>query len=134
MNASVPLCRVCGTVLLLVLVAGCGTPEQRCISAAWADVRALESERAERARNLARGYALERDPLPGVTFGFGLCAARVDKDTHLCLGSLLDPSERLVPINPRLEARRIALLDQLIAEERARAAQAEAECHARFSG
>jgi len=115
--------------LTLALVA-CGTPYERCLGAASADLRALESERAERQRNLARGYALERRMLPWM--GPQICPHPVTGQPVPC-ATFGDRWEDVpVPINRRIEARRIEILDQMILEERARAAAAQAACRAQF--
>lgn len=122
------ICRL--SLVALLLLAACGTPLEQCERAAAADLRALETERAERARNLARGYALEPRLFP-------MAGPRICRDAETgapvpCL-SLADRWEPVpVPIRGRLEARRIELLDQLIVEERARAASAQAACRRQF--
>lgn len=115
---------ICGLVLLVL--AGCGTPLEQCERAAAADLRRLENERVERQQNLARGYALEARLVPG--FGGLFCddlLTRCDR-----FGDFWDTVR--VPINPRIEARRIAQLDDLIAEERRLAARAQAQCRVQF--
>lgn len=116
--------------LALVALAACGTPLQRCTADATADLRALQAERAERQRNLQRGYALERRPVPA--FRPLLCPDPLTGAPAACLHPWPDWHEVAVPVNRRIEARRIELLDRLIAEEQARAAAAEAACLARF--
>ncbi len=43
---------------LLALLAGCGTPQERCIARETRDLRAVDRQIAEAEGNLARGYAL----------------------------------------------------------------------------
>lgn len=128
----------------LLALAACGTPLEQCQRAATADLRMLEGERAERQRNLSRGYALE--PPPGVGLGSGLwrvhaggpvflpgfCPHPVTGAPTPCVGFDNRWEPVPVPINRRLEARRIELLDQMIAEERDRAAPALAACRRQF--
>lgn len=47
------------SLLLLILLAACGTPQERCIARETRDVRVLDRLIAESEGNLARGYALE---------------------------------------------------------------------------
>lgn len=110
-------------IALPLLLAACATPQAQCLREATADLRALQAERAERQRNLDRGFALPpagrfpRACPEAMVVGISPC----DDDLFLTAP---------IPINPRLEARRIALLDQLIAEEEARARSALASCPA----
>jgi hypothetical protein len=117
-------------ILALLALAGCGTPLQQCERSATADLRTLEAERAERQRNLDRGYALELRLVPW--FGPVMCHDPVTGQPVPC-SLMADRWESVpVPVNRRLETRRIALLDQLITEERPRAAAALATCRAQF--
>jgi len=117
-------------VLAMLALVGCGTPLEQCQRAAAADLRALETERAERQRNLDRGYALEPRLTPW--FGSMLCSDPVTGRPVPC-SPLADRWESVpVPVNRRIEARRIAILDQMIAEERPRVAAAQAACRVRF--
>ncbi|QCO56337.1 hypothetical protein EOK75_11705 [Pseudorhodobacter turbinis] len=43
----------------LALLAGCGTPQERCIAGATRDLRIVDRLIGETDRNLERGYALE---------------------------------------------------------------------------
>ncbi len=53
------------TGLALVLgLASCATPQQRCIAGASADVRTLKSQIETAEANIARGYALHRQSIP----------------------------------------------------------------------
>lgn len=108
---------------LLLLLAACGTPQERCLRAATADLRALQAERAERQRNLERGFALP----PAAPFPRA-CPEAMVVGISPCDDDLVLTAP--IPINPRIEARRIALLDQLIAEEAGRARSAQAACPA----
>lgn len=128
----------------LLALAACGTPLEQCQRAATADLRMLEGERAERQRNLARGYALEPRPVVGLGSGLwqmqaggpvflpGFCPHPVTGAPVPCVGFDSRWEAVPVPINRRLEARRIELLDQMIAEERSRAAAALAACRRQF--
>lgn len=116
-------------LLALGLLAACGTPLEQCLSSASADLRTLETERAQRQRNLERGYALE--PRLGPVLP-RVCGMTQGGRPIYCPGFADRWEDVPVPINRRIEERRIALLDQLIAEERRRAAPAQAACRAQF--
>ncbi|MBT9246948.1 hypothetical protein KM031_12860 [Gemmobacter fulvus] len=47
-------------ILLLPLLAACGTPQEQCISSVTRDQRVVEKLIAETQGNLDRGYAMER--------------------------------------------------------------------------
>lgn len=47
------------SLVVLVLLAACGTPQERCIARETRDVRVLDRLIVESEGNLARGYALE---------------------------------------------------------------------------
>lgn len=117
-------------LIALLVLAACGTPQEQCLWRAGADLRALQAERDERQRSLDRGYALERRLVPD--FGLALCAHPVTGQPVPCARAWDRWEDVPVPVNRRIEARRIALLDQLIAEERARLPAAEAACRAQF--
>jgi hypothetical protein len=46
-------------LLLLPLLAACGTPQERCIRSATSEIRTIDRLIVETEGNLARGYALE---------------------------------------------------------------------------
>lgn len=113
--------------LMVALLAGCGTPFEQCLNRAGAELTRLETERAERQVNLARGYALIWRPRPAE-----ICT---DPDSGIsapCGGLFGGWDEEPAPINRAAEARRIALLDARIAEARPRAVAAQAACRAQF--
>lgn len=116
--------------MTLGLLAACGTPLEQCLSGASADLRALETERAQRLRNLDRGYALEPRLTP--VFHPRVCGLTPAGAPVFCSGFADSWDDVPVPVNRRVEERRIALLDQLIAEERRHAAPAQAACRAQF--
>jgi hypothetical protein len=112
----------------------CGTPLEQCIIRANADARALDIEIAERRLALARGYRLEERLEP--RFGTGLCPAPAGSAPGAppvaCIDVVDMPVTRRVPINPTIEAERIAALEAIVARERGRAAAEVAACEARF--
>lgn len=117
-------------LILLFLLAACGTPLDQCLWRAEADLRSMETERAERQRSLDRGYALEQRIVPFA--GPAICAHPVTGVPVPCarFADRWDTVE--VPINRRLETQRVAVLDRMIAEERARVTPAQAACRAQF--
>ncbi len=51
---------------VLVALAGCGTPQERCIAGATRDLRVVDQLIAETQANLDRGYALQEVERTGV--------------------------------------------------------------------
>ena len=114
----------------LLVLAGCATPLERCIATANADARALEVELAERRLSLARGYRLEQRQEP--RFAMVLCPGASPTAPALCTEVVEVPVTRRVPVNPTIEAERIAALEGILEREQARAAAAIRTCRATF--
>lgn len=121
---------ICGSLALAALLAGCASPLERCLAEAGREVAFLEEELAERRMNIARGYALHREPV--VDFVPGLCFSVSLGAYHACM----EPVERLRetrrPINVGDERERIAQLERSLQRERAQRERARAQCVAQF--
>ena len=63
--------RVAIILCLCFVLVGCASPRQRCLAAGVAELRTVDRLIAETEGNLARGYAIEREPY--VTSGVDLC-------------------------------------------------------------
>jgi hypothetical protein len=120
--------RLLAAPLLLLALAACATPLERCIATANADARALEVELAERQLAVARGFRLETRLEP--RFAMVLCPGASAATPGLCPEVVETPVTRRLPINPVIEGERIAALEAILARERARAAQSVATCRA----
>jgi len=122
---------VSGWVVLagLGVLAGCATPLQQCLNTADRDQRAILFELDERRANLRRGYRIERVMAPELVPA--LCPGPGGA-LQPCMRWAQDTREILHRINPELEAERIALLEQQLAREERRAAQAAAACRATY--
>jgi hypothetical protein len=121
------------TGTLALALAACGTPQERCISAATRELRTVERLLAQTDANLARGYAYEEreitrtewvicgyDPVPP---GDAKKAPR----PRYCLDDVTDTVRRAVAIDPAVEQRK---RDSLMAKRNELRARAEAEIDA----
>lgn len=108
-------------LLPVLLVAACGTPQERCISRNTSEYRTVARLLAEVEGNLARGYAwqerqvsrIEWDDCPFVVRG-------KNGERHVgyrtCARDVLDTERYRVPIDPAAESRK---RDNLLARKAA---------------
>lgn len=119
-----------GPLLLAGLLGACASPLERCVAEAGREVGFLEQELTERRVNIARGYAVHREPV--MDFMPGLCFSASLGSYYTCM----EPVERLRetrrPINAADERERIAQLERSLTRERAQAERARAQCVAQF--
>ncbi|PJF09586.1 hypothetical protein [Pseudorhodobacter sp. MZDSW-24AT] len=129
------------SLVLLVLLAACGTPQERCIARETRDMRVLDRLIAESEGNLARGYALEevvtyRDrwvqcpvvlrPAPAEGEPAPVVAPQ------LCLDEVAETVTRPKAIDLRAEAQKLeSMREKRVALARA-AGPAIAQCKAQF--
>lgn len=114
---------------LLVLLAACGTPQDRCIDRATRELRAVEQLLAGVEGNLARGYAWDEKPVTRVRWE--ICGYRQIQNADgtfitrpdMCMQPYTDTIRSRVAIDPETEKRK---RDALIARRRALLPQAEA--------
>ncbi|WP_411839338.1 hypothetical protein [Paracoccus sp. ME4] len=99
------------TLTLPLVLAACGTPQERCISRNTSEYRTVSALLAEVEGNLSRGYAWEERQV--VRSRFAQCE-RVfrDKDgkaqitTYGCWRDYVDTESYRVPIDPAAEIRK----------------------------
>lgn len=116
-------------ILLLLAVAACGTPQERCIGRSTAEVRRLQSLLAEVDGNIARGYAYQEYDVAVPSWQF--CGydtfpgrdGRVVSRARMCLGDDYVSQQRSVPIDPLAEERK---RDALVARIKALSPQMNA--------
>lgn len=124
-------------VALPLLVAACGTPQDRCISRNTGEYRAVSRLLAEVEGNLARGYAWEerqviRDRLTQCRAYARDRDGRVVATYQPCWRDYVDVERYRVPIDPAAERRK---RDNLAARQAALAGRADAvvqACRAAF--
>lgn len=119
-------------LLLVALIAACGTPQEQCIRNATRELRTLDQLIAETEANLARGFAYEE--YEKVRHVWTWCDDFVGPTRHrrMCLEPVFDTVERPVAIDPAVETRK---LDGLKSRRAALANRAQAEvavCRAKF--
>ncbi len=121
----VPLAALC-------LLAACATPREACLRAATAELRTLDLLIARTEADLARGYALEREPYNAATLELCVGSGRVRDGLGLGLRYCpeIETRHREVPvaIDPAAQRRKLAQLRVRRAEEAQRAAAAAQAC------
>lgn len=121
-------------LLCLLILAGCGTPQERCIRNATEEVRTLDLLIAEAQANLARGYGYEQEQV--VRYSYGHCGYFHGHGGHLhprrCFEPYYDTVSRPVAIDPEVETRKLAGLKSRRAALAARAAAELAACRQQF--
>ena len=105
----------------VLIVASCGTPQERCISRNTREYRTIASLLAEVEGNLARGYAWEERTITrmewddcGYVYRDGDGVRRFG--TRSCMRNVADTERYRVPIDPAAETRK---RDNLIARKKA---------------
>lgn len=116
-------------LFFLPFMFACASPQQACLTNATKDLAVIERLIAETDTNLARGYAVERQP--GVQTGLELCV-EPDDPFLFCTTQQLTVVERPIALDVVAErAKRAALLSKR-AELTARTTAEATECRARF--
>ena len=122
-------------LIVLVLLAACGTPQQRCISAATRDMRVVDRLIAEAEGNLARGYAYEtvtvylpewQDCTPRAT------ESNPEPQPELCLEEVAQTTRTPVAIDLNVEAAKLKSLRQKRVEQASAGAKATSDCRAAY--
>ncbi|WP_374298978.1 hypothetical protein [Paracoccus sp. (in: a-proteobacteria)] len=124
-------------IALPLIVAACGTPQERCISRNTSEYRTVSRLLAEVEGNLARGYAWEerqvvRDRLTHCQTYYRDREGRTVVGYEPCWRDYVDIERYRVPIDPAAEQRK---RDNLVARRSAlseRAASAVQACRAAY--
>jgi hypothetical protein len=128
-------------LLLLLLLAACGTPQERCINSVTRELRLIDDLIAETQLNLARGYSMEETVVydtrwvycsPPVVVQAPDGTQRVVQTGAMCLDDYQDIVERPRAIDPVAERNKLKGLQE---RQRALSRQAEpaiAQCRARY--
>ncbi|WBU52215.1 hypothetical protein [Paracoccus sp. SCSIO 75233] len=121
----------------LALLAGCGTPQERCIRSNTREYRALTNLLEETNANLARGYAWREREV--VRTEYETCQRPVrNKDGEIqvvyygCWRDRLDTERYRVPIDPAAEERTRDNLQAKLDVEARRAQEAVRQCRAAY--
>lgn len=120
--------------LALTALAACQTPLEQCLSQAAAPASELREELAERRANLTRGYRIERENAPILVMTHCHAPGQPPSTVNIypCTEWVDQVHERRVPIDPQVEAERIALLERQVARAEAQEAQAVRACRATY--
>ncbi len=130
-----------GAWILVAALAACGTPQEQCIGTATRELRTVDRLIAETKGNLARGYSYETEEItrtewvicdyvqdPAPTPGAPLPKPR----PRYCFDDVTDTVRREVAIDPGLERRKLAGLEEKRRDLNRRAAAAIEVCQAKY--
>ena len=123
----VGLCGIGG--LACLLLAGCLSPLDQCLSEAGAQTREIRRELDTRRENLHYGYSIERITAPELVADVCVGAGGV---TTICQRWSQEVREIRHPVDRTYEAERIALLERQLAREESRSAAAAAQCRVTY--
>jgi hypothetical protein len=119
-------------LLALCALASCATSREACLRAATAELATLDRLIAETEANLARGYAIAREPYTTTTLEFCVGTGRLggafDVGLRYCPDVETRYRDRPVAIDPAAERRKLAQLRARRAAEAERAAARQAAC------
>lgn len=116
-------------ILLFLIVAACGTPQQRCINQSTNELRTVNNLITETEVNIARGYTYVTEARP-VRVGFSYCT----RGSHIgfCGSNYNDVVRRPVAIDLAAEERKLQDLKSRRASLTSAAAQTIEACQARY--
>lgn len=122
-------------------LAGCGTPQERCIASVTRDLRVVDRLIAETEVNLARGYAMVDQTIFVTTWNYCTGPVLVQPNAggppvlvpgQMCLDDEARTVRRPVAIDPAAERRKLAGLQDQRRKILARAGPAIAQCRASY--
>jgi hypothetical protein len=119
----------------IVLLAGCGTPQERCIREATRDMAVVDQLIAETEGNLQRGFALQRETVYRTQFEDCTPDATASDPTptrQMCPVQTPDTVTRPVAINLADESAKLASLQAKRTQQGTVAAAAMAQCRALY--
>ena len=114
----------------LLVLSACQTPLEQCLSQADAPAADLRAQLAERNANLTRGYRLDQRIVTMPEFR--LCAVPGSTQTVMCTEWVDTVHTQRTPIDPRVEAEAIALLERQLERAGRQAAQEARTCRATY--
>lgn len=112
---------------LLIPLAACSTPFERCVARSTKDMRVIDDLIATTTGNIERGYAVETHN--SLTAGLQLCASP-SAHMHFCTATQTTPRKTPVAIDLPTERRKLAELKVKRAEHLRRSEVEIAACKA----
>ena len=100
------------SVAILAVLAGCGTPQEQCISKVTRDIRVVDRLIVEVSGNIERGYGYEY--ITRVEIDYVDCGTETDPG-RVC--AIRVPEQERIPVAIDLAAEKVKL-DQLIAKRK----------------
>ncbi|MDO9525813.1 MAG: hypothetical protein Q7J57_09820 [Gemmobacter sp.] len=117
---------------LLLLLAGCATPQQACIADATAQLSALDAQIAESKATLARGYAVDKVEVTETRTIFCRGGTEAEPEIDTCQEDFHRLDIRRRPVDLTAEARNLTAMTSLRATLAQAAAPAIAQCRATY--
>jgi len=111
-------------------LAACATPRERCFATATQELRTIDALIAETQTNIARGYAIAREP--GVRTSLVFCYDPPREPYTFCSQNEPTVVERPVAIDRADERRKLASLQERRAELAGATRRQVAACEAQF--
>lgn len=122
--------KVSSRLALLLMLAACATPQERCVLDATKDLRTVDGLIAETQANLQRGYAIGQsfERRPRLTF----CTGRYRSYSGLsfCTTEDIVTRDEPVAIDPEAERRKLGLLRERKADLEVTSRASVAACQA----
>ncbi|PCH70795.1 MAG: hypothetical protein COC12_07900 [Rhodobacteraceae bacterium] len=115
---------------LLIVVAGCTTPKEECLSGATQDYRTVQSLISETNSNIARGYAVHSQSVP-YTYQ-GSCYSYAAATYYSCQQTGYRTQQTPVAIDVNAERVKLANYRRLLPQYEAQARAAVSQCNAQF--
>lgn len=126
------------SVLVLIGLAACGTPQEQCINRETREIRQLQNLLNQVEGNLARGYAYEEYEVPMTRWevcGYDRITRRdgsVIEKPRMCLEDYTVTRQREVAIDPSAESRKAEGLRKKIKQLTPHAQAMIAACKAQY--
>lgn len=122
---------------LLILLAACGTPQERCINGVTKDQRTLDRLIAESEGNIRRGYAYEEETVyvpvwQPCWYGPPVAEGHKPRPPRMCMEEEARTSRKAVAIDLAAEGRKLEGLKAKRKELARASASAVAQCQAHY--
>ena len=127
----------CFALPLLILLAACGTPQERCINGVTKDQRTLDRLIAESEGNIRRGYAYEETTVyvpvwEPCWYGPPAAEGQKPRPPRMCMEEEARTTRKAVAIDLAAEGRKLAGLKAKRNELARASAGAVAQCRAQY--